>query len=69
MTARCVQSPIYALDCDGCGAYFEPTGRFAQRSENGARREAREMGWKVRPFVGKGARSAPDHCPACAATT
>jgi hypothetical protein len=66
MSARCVVSPVYALDCDSCGAVFEPQGRFNRAHETPARGEAQEAGWSVRPPYGRGSRSAPDLCPACA---
>lgn len=67
MSAREAVSPLYVLSCDGsdCTAEFTPTCNFDRRSEWGARREAVQAGWTVRPRDGRGSRSAPDLCPAC----
>ena len=67
MSAREVVSPLYAVSCDteGCAAEFRPINNFDKRSANGARSEARQAGWTVRPFHGTGSRTANDYCPTC----
>lgn len=66
MTARLVQAPLYAIDCDGgCGATFTPVGPFNQRTHGRARVEAGAAGWQIRPPRGPGAKTAPDKCPTC----
>jgi hypothetical protein len=54
MTARLVQAPIYAIDCDGCGATYTPKNPAAQRTHGRARTEAQRAGWQIRPPLGPG---------------
>lgn len=69
MTARLAQEPVNVVDCDGgCGTTYTPTAPFNRATQNGARYEAREAGWTVRPGRGPGAKTAPDLCPACSPT-
>ena len=66
MSAVQVIDPLVVIQCDDpyCDAEFEPTKSWDRGHERPARRAAKEAGWQTRPVDGKGARTAPDLCPA-----
>ncbi|MGW1059315.1 hypothetical protein [Micromonospora rubida] len=63
-------SPLHVVTCDaeGCEAEFRPICNFDKRTPWGARYEAADAGWQVRPRDGRGSRTAPDLCPRHAST-
>jgi hypothetical protein len=57
----------YELRCDraGCKTVFSPETRREAKYQAATRGAARIAGWSTRPTTGRGARTAPDLCPAC----
>ncbi len=63
MSARGLTPPTFEIRCDHtpCGAAFRKSGWYLDARYISP--WAEEAGWKVRPLVGPGSRSAPDYCP------
>jgi len=63
MTMITVVAPVYAVECDHpkCFRTFRSDRNSSYPA--GLRQEAEEAGWSLRPYYGKGSRSAPDLCP------
>jgi hypothetical protein len=65
MSTHEVQAPIYAIRCDheGCPALFQAPRPLDRRFEWQTRTEAKNAGWDVPPWRGKGSRRGTDFCP------
>lgn len=66
MSAVEIVSPVWKIVCDhgdGCARAFIPAEDFYHSSERAARRGAELLGWRIRPWSGRGSRSGPDLCP------